>query len=238
MKDYRQGVSHAAGAYLFKPDLNHLHSFQYSTLIPDVDYEHGNFVEQWTVTFSNKTSEEAAIAKIRWSEDFGELIEFEVELVDIPLKENYGKDVTVNWKFFDGFEANKTFWTDSNGLDMQERRINYNPSYPWNKQDRQNISSNYYPVDSAIAMRDVSRGIQVTVMNDRAQGGSAELEKSTIELMQHRRMLQDDNRGPKEILNETDAQGNGIKATAKYWLHIFDMEQGSSKQREQQLLVQ
>ena len=107
---------------------------------------------------------------------------------------------------------------------MQERRLNFNPSYPWNKQDKQNISSNYYPVDSAIAMRDVNRGIQVTVMNDRAQGGSAELEKSTIELMQHRRMLQDDNRGPKEILNETDSNGNGIKVTAKYWLHIFDME--------------
>lgn len=189
-----------------------------------MDYEHGNFVEQWTVMFSNKTSEEVAIAKIRFSENFDELIEFEVELVDIPLKENYGKDITVNWKFFDGFEANKTFWTDSNGLDMQERRLNFNPSYPWNKQDKQNISSNYYPVDSAIAMRDVNRGIQVTVMNDRAQGGSAELEKSTIELMQHRRMLQDDNRGPKEILNETDSNGNGIKVTAKYWLHIFDME--------------
>jgi len=54
-------------------------------------------------------------------------------------------------------------------------------------------------------MRDVKRGIQVTVMNDRAQGGSADMEKSSIELMQHRRMLQDDNRGPKEILNETDA---------------------------------
>jgi hypothetical protein len=37
-------------------------------------------------------------------------------------------------------------------------------------------------------------------------------------------MLQDDNRGPKEILNETDTDGNGIKVTAKYWLHIFDLE--------------
>lgn len=68
--------------------------------------------------FSNKTSQEAAIAKIRFSENFDEIIEFEVELIDIPLKENYGKDVIVNWKFFDGFEANKTFWTDSNGLEM------------------------------------------------------------------------------------------------------------------------
>jgi len=32
-----------------------------------------------------------------------------------------------------------------------------------------NISSNYYPVDSAIAMRDqTGKNLQVTVMNDRA----------------------------------------------------------------------
>jgi hypothetical protein len=56
-------------------------------------------------------------------------------------------------------------------------------------------------------------------MNDRAQAGSADLsEKSTIELIQHRRMVQDDNRGPKEILNETDALGNGIKVNARYWM--------------------
>lgn len=60
-------------------------------------------------------------------------------------------------------------------------------------------------------------------MNDRAQAGSADLEKSNIELIQHRRMVQDDNRGPKEILNETDALSNGIKVNAKYWLQVFDM---------------
>jgi len=73
----------------------------------------------------------------------------------------------VNWKFFDGFEANRTFWTDSNGLEMQERRLDYNPKYNWYS-DKQNISSNYYPVDSAIAIRDLKKNRQVTVMNDRA----------------------------------------------------------------------
>ena len=48
------------------------------------------------------------------------------------------------------------------------------------------ISGNYFPVDSAIAMRDQSNNsnIQVTIMNDRAQGGSADLtDQATIELM-------------------------------------------------------
>lgn len=48
------------------------------------------------------------------------------------------------------------------------------------------ISANFYPVDSAIVMRDQSgqSQLQVTVMNDRPQGGSADLTQSAnIELM-------------------------------------------------------
>ncbi len=66
-------------------------------------------------------------------------------------------------------------------------------------------------------------------MNDRAQGGSADLSKSTIELMQHRRMTQDDNKGVAEILNETDRYGFGIKVSAKYYVHIFNTEKGYSR---------
>ena len=50
-------------------------------------------------------------------------------------------------------------------------------------------------MDTAIAMKDKSgrSSLQVTIMNDRPQGGSADLsEKATIELMQNRRILQDD----------------------------------------------
>jgi len=55
-----------------------------------------------------------------------------VELSEVPIKDGWGKDVTVNFRMFDGFEANKTFFTDSNGLEMQERRLNYNPRFEWN----------------------------------------------------------------------------------------------------------
>jgi len=60
------------------------------------------------------------------------------------------------------------------------------------------IAGNYYPITSAIAMRDFSNNsnLQVTVMNDRAQGGSADLhDNSTIELMQNRVILRDDDKG-------------------------------------------
>jgi alpha-mannosidase len=44
---------------------------------------------------------------------------------------------------------------------------------------------------------------QVTVMNEKSQGGSAGLIDGTIELVQNRRILHDDSRGVGEFLNET-----------------------------------
>jgi len=55
-------------------------------------------------------------------------------------------------------------------------------------------------------------------MNERAQGGSADLNKASIELMQSRRMAEDDNKGVIEPLNETDSQGKGLKVNAKYYM--------------------
>jgi hypothetical protein len=56
-------------------------------------------------------------------------------------------------------------------------------------------------------------------MNDRAQGGSADLhDNSTIELMQNRIALVDDNKGLNEYLNETEADGLGLRVTAKYYM--------------------
>lgn len=73
-------------------------------------------------------------------------------------------------------------------------------------------------------------------MNDRAQGGSADLNKATIELMQNRRLSGDDVKGVLQALNEVDKAGRGIKVTAKYLVQIFDYTKGKTKQREQQIL--
>lgn len=67
---------------------------------------------------------------------------------------------------------NNTFYTDSNGLEMQERNIKNikvgqsivdllpGPNFV-------TIAANYFPIDSAIAVRN-QNDLQVTIMNDRA----------------------------------------------------------------------
>ncbi len=65
------------------------------------------------------------------------------------------------------------------------------------------MSGNYYPINSAIAIVDEKLNLQMTVLNDRSQGGSV-IQNGRIELMQNRRLFVDDDRGLDEALNETD----------------------------------
>jgi hypothetical protein len=47
----------------------------------------------------------------------------------IPIFDNQGKDVLVQWKMLDGFDTNKTFYTDTNGLEMAQRTLNQKPGF-------------------------------------------------------------------------------------------------------------
>ena len=89
---------------------------------------------------------------------------------------------------------------------MQKRQIDQVDGHEFKGREAR-IPHNYYPIDSAISMQDRNgSNVMVTVMNDRAQGGSADLsDKATIEIMQHRRQVMADGRdGFEEALNETD----------------------------------
>lgn len=199
-------------------------------------YEKGANIEQWTLTFDDPNTKEQALIKVRYSPFSPEIIEFNVELNSIPIDDGKGKDIVVNWKMFNGFEAQKTFWTDSNGLQMEQRNVR-----ELSRLD-QTYAGNMYPVTSAIAMRDFKNGsnTQVTILNDRTQAGAADMsDNSTIELMQHRRVLADDGKGVEENLNETDSFDDlGIQVNAKYYMQIFDHEKGKSQQRAQQIKLQ
>jgi len=68
---------------------------------------------------------------------------------------------------YSNFDPNETFYTDSNGLEMQKRRVDHYDRYDF-KPRQTRIPRNYYPINGAIAMRDVNGSrTQVTIMNDR-----------------------------------------------------------------------
>jgi hypothetical protein len=115
-----------------------------------------------------------------------DVLKFEVDLGSLPNAAYDGHEVVVNFHV-DNFFNNQTFYTDSNGLDMQKRILNFRPTWDIqqdynDRNTNENITANYYPVNSAISMKDINSGRVFTVMNDRSQGGSA-LSDGNIELM-------------------------------------------------------
>jgi hypothetical protein len=105
---------------------------------------------------------------------------------------------------------------------MQTRKLNHRPT--WNLTTAAgglNITANYYPVQTAIAIVDKNTDMQMVVMNDRSQGGSV-IQDGRIELMQNRRHNKDDDRGVNETLNETYSNGNGISVSATYYVQLFN----------------
>ena len=83
-------------------------------------------------------------------------------MLEIPLTNNKGREVVAKWTFA-GVENEKTFYTDSNGLEMQKRVSNYRPDFTLDT--KMKVNDNYYPINSAIALQDMNQKVQVTVMN-------------------------------------------------------------------------
>lgn len=91
----------------------------------------------------------SACVRVRYYDELPEG-EWEVYLGSLP-DDGQGREVTVNWKV-DEVHNNGTFYTDSNGLEMQKRVLNWRPTFNFSSFEQS--SSNYYPVNSAIAAVD------------------------------------------------------------------------------------
>jgi len=119
-------------------------------------------------------------------------------------------------------------YTDSNGREMQQRLLNYRPTWKWNVTEA--VAGNYYPVNALAFIKDQNQAqSQLTVLNDRSQA-AASLGSGQLEFMIHRRILADDGRGVGEPLNETDGitpypnpkrLGLGLNIVGKHYM-LFD----------------
>lgn len=187
------GNGRNSGAYDFRPIDNLFESLTYSELA-DANIQRGSIISKMTFYFEkiDKRTKEMgmkAIVHVTVDQDL-DVIKFDVDLNSLPKQYLNGYEFVAT---FDAknFDNNQTFYTDSNGLEMQKRILNYRSFYNFTEHwtdavhpaHNQNISGNYYPVNSAMALKDSSR--QFTVSNDRSQGGSS-LQNGRIELMQNR----------------------------------------------------
>jgi lysosomal alpha-mannosidase len=100
---------------------------------------------------------------------------------------------------------------------------------------KSNISANYYPIKNKIFIRDESKGMQMTVLTDRSQGGSS-LTDGQLELMIQRRLTHALYIG----LNETGSDKKGIVITGKHYLFFKPINESAKLFRDlsQRLFMQ
>ncbi|KAK4483252.1 hypothetical protein RD792_010436 [Penstemon davidsonii] len=131
--------------------------------------------------------------------------EVEFTIGPIPVDDGFGKEVITQIRTV--LNTNKTFYTDSNGRDFIKR------------------------INLGIYVEDEST--EVSVLVDRAVGGSS-LVDGQLELMLHRRLLNDDSRGVGEVLNEEVCISDdckGLTVQGKFYLRIDPRGEGAKWRR-------
>ncbi|CAL8087779.1 unnamed protein product [Orchesella dallaii] len=148
--------------------------------------------------------------------DKSDLVELEWLVGPIPIEDGYGKEILT--KYSTSIPTNGVFFTDSNGRHLLKRERYKRETYPFTENEK--VAGNYYPVPSRILLSEkddlLKNGKTFVVLNDRSQGGSS-MNDGEIELLIHRRLIDDDAFGVGEPLNE-QAFGKGLVARGKHWL--------------------
>jgi hypothetical protein len=166
----------------------------------------------------------------KYIETYGFEVSTYVDSINIDDKQ--GKEVVM--RIESNIDNNYTFYTDSNGMEEQKRIINYRPTWPFVTDEI--ASSNYYPVNSHITIKDINNQHRLTVLVDRSEGGSV-LKEGCIELMLHRRTVHDDERGVFEPLNETEADGKGLRQIIRHYIVFGEDYRKVQKRNDQPILI-
>ncbi|XP_050150893.1 probable alpha-mannosidase At5g13980 isoform X5 [Malus sylvestris] len=209
----------AEGAYVFRPNgsypiksggkVDHFTVLR-GPLLDEVHHRINSWIYQVTRVYKEK-----------------EHAEIEFIIGPIPIDNGVGKDIVS--KITTGMKTNKRFYTDSNGRDFIERIRDYRKD--WDLEVNQPVAGNYYPINLGIYTKD--NNTELSVLVDRSVGGSSIVD-GQLELMLHRRLLSDDDKGIFEALNETVCirdDCEGLIIIGKYYLRLDPLGEGAKWRR-------
>jgi lysosomal alpha-mannosidase len=90
--------------------------------------------------------------------DNGSTVEVEWSVGPIPMEDKIGKNIII--RYDTDIKSASKYYTDANGREVLERIRDYRPTWDYNVVE--NVSSNYYPINSRIWIKDQQQ--QFTVL--------------------------------------------------------------------------
>ncbi|KAK7307474.1 hypothetical protein VNO77_40576 [Canavalia gladiata] len=209
--------SQASGAYVFRPNsppniVSRSVPFKIirGPLVHEVHQKFSSWIYQVTRVYKDK-----------------EHADIEYTIGPIPMEDGVGKEVITQMTA--NMVTNKEFYTDSNGRDFLKRVRDYRKD--WSLEVNQPVAGNYYPLNLGIYMKD--KKSEFSVLVDRATGG-ASIKDGQVELMLHRRTLNDDSKGVDESLEEQvclNDKCEGLTIRGNYYVGIHNLGTGSRWRR-------
>ncbi len=109
-------------------------------------------VQSASIIFNDWTNQELNLF------DGASTVEVEWTVGPIPIDDNFGKEVII--RYDTGIASASKYYTDANGREVLERIRNYRPT--WHYTVLENVSGNYYPINSRIWIKDQQR--QFTIL--------------------------------------------------------------------------
>ncbi|KRT79202.1 glycoside hydrolase, partial [Oryctes borbonicus] len=206
----------ASGAYIFRPSIAYPNAISFGSSV-NVTYYTGDLVDEVHQTFSSWAKQ---IIRLYKDTDY---VEFDWLVGPINTSDDKGREIIS--RFSTSLNTNDLFYTDANGREMIERRRDYRNTYTYT--DEEPVAGNYYPVTSKIQLKDTTQNIEFAILNDRAQGGTS-LASGQVELMIHRRLLDDDAFGVGEALDE-EQFGIGLVARGQHYITLGPSTVNSGK---------
>ena len=208
-----------SGAYIFRPNRTDPYPLTKGNKAT-IEIVKGPLVQEVRQTFGPFVSQ---IIRLYQHEAYAE---FEYTVGPIPVGDKLGKEIIT--RFDTKIQSNGKFYTDANGREIKERIRNHRDTWTLNVSEP--VSGNYYPVNSRIFINDTKS--QLTILNDRSQGGSS-IKDGQVEVMLHRRLLVDDFLGVGEALNETGILGTGLITRGKHRVLLTSPEEANFMHRHQ-----
>jgi len=190
----------ASGAYIFRPGQDEPVSLGSPVQISLIS---GDVIDELYISYSVPW----AHLIVRTYKD-SSFIELDWVVGPIPVEDGVGKEVIL--RYSTDIQNEGVFYTDANGRQLMQRIRYYRPTYDINMTEP--TAQNYYPVNAKILIEDSTE--QLAILTDRSQGGGSIVD-GTVELMLHRRLLDDDAFGVGEALNEM-AFGSGLAARGRH----------------------
>ncbi|TRY79620.1 hypothetical protein TCAL_12196 [Tigriopus californicus] len=212
----------ASGAYIFRPDGEQAEELALTG--EPIAYE-GELVIEIHTTYETWASHVRRIYQGEPRFDY----ENEWLVGPVPIEDQVGKEVIYRITV-DEIENAGEFVTDSNGRQMMARKRNFRPTFDINMTEP--VSQNYYPVNSRIGMSTKEGKHGLVILNDRSQAGGS-IHENELELLLHRRLMDDDDFGVNETLSE-EAFEVGLVVRGKNYL-LFNHEDSNSNVRHRKL---